>query len=220
MNTFRNISIVAVLGALAACSSATTPFTPALDGTAQNLGGNYSVTQNGTTVSIASTLSGSTFYGMRAWISSSNPHKGFVYDTSDVLAIAVIDATSGATGAGINGVAAASVPTSGVASYVGGYSGTYWNDLHNLAWNAGGAITTNVDFASGAVTGSGSGTESSSLSVTGTVSGTQFNGTATFAAAGYNGAAQAPMTGGFYGTNTMAGIYRNTDVAGIIWGQN
>ncbi len=155
---------------------------------------------------------------MTAWISSAGPHKGYVYDSSDVLAISVMDTATHETIAGINGNAAASVPTSGVASYAGGYSGTFVRAGIGDARNANGSFTTNVNFGSHAIIGSGTGTEGSSLSITGTVSGVQFNGTATYASTDYSGVATAPLTGGFYGTNTIAGIYQNTDVAGIIWG--
>jgi len=217
MNTLQKTPLLLVAGALAACSSAPTSFTPAVEGTAQNLGGTYSVTQNGTTTPITTAPSATIFNGMIAWTSAAAPHKGYAYDSSDVLAISVMDTTTHETFAGINGIAAASVPTSGAASYAGGYSGTFLRAGIG-ARNADGSFTTNVDFGSGAIIGSGTGTQGSSLSITGTVSGVQFNGTATYASTNFGGVASAPLTGGFYGTNTMAGVYQNTDVSGIIWG--
>ena len=157
---------------------------------------------------------------MTAWTSSVGSHKGYVYESSDVLAISVMDTATHETFAGISGIAAASVPTSGVASYAGGYSGTFVRTGVGDARNANGSFTTSVDFGNGTVIGSGTGTDFSSLSITGTVSGTQFNGTATYASTDYSGVATAPLTGGFYGTNTMAGVYQNTDVSGVIWGTN
>ena len=218
MNILHKTPLLLAAGALAACSSASTSFTPAVDGTAQNLGGIYSITQNGTTTRIPAAQNPTIFNGMTAWTSSGGPHKGYVYDSSDVLAISVMDMATNETIAGISGIAATSVPTSGAASYTGGFSSTYVRADVGGVWNADGSFTTNVDFGSGAIIGSGTGATGSSLSVTGTVSGVQFNGTATYASTGYTGVATAPLTGGFYGTNTMAGVYQNADVAGIIWG--
>jgi hypothetical protein len=58
----------------------------------------------------------------------------------------------------------------------------------------------------------------SSLDITGTVNGANFNGPATFSGADFIRTATEPMTGGFYGANTLADIYQGTDVMGVFWG--
>ncbi len=205
-------------GALAACSSTSTPTTivPAVEGSAQNAGGSYSVTQP---IEITGTPA-VTGDGFLAWGGGvGNSHKGYAYESADVVAIAAMDVSTDVTVAGISGTAATNVPTSGTGVYAGGFSGTYLRGGGtNAPWNVRGAFTTNVDFATGAVTGSGTGSGSSTLSVTGTASGAQFNGTATFTALEYGGSITAPLTGGLYGTNTLAGIYQGPEVTGIIWG--
>ena len=211
-------------GLLAGCMNTTaptpapTPFTPAVNGTAQYSGGTYSVTQGGITRTFAAPAA--TGNGFLVWNGLGNEH-GYLFENADVLAIAAMDTATEETIAGISGTAAASLPTSGSATYAGGFSATYYRSgATNDSWNARGAFSTDVDFATGAVTGSGTGSANSSLSITGEISGTSFNGTAQFSADEYTGAATVPLTGGFFGTNTLAGVYQGSRVTGIIYGTN
>ncbi len=85
--------------------------------------------------------------------------------------------------------------------------------------NSQGYLTTNVDFSNGTLQGSGTGTFGSSLQINGTIIGGKFNGTVSFSALESGGQTVAPMTGGFFGWNTMAGIYKGGTVAGVFFGQ-
>lgn len=209
-------------GALGACSTATptTPFVPAVSGTAsQNGDGTYTIVEGGTTTALPAprTSAATTALGLDYWFTANE--QGYTHTTADVTAVAVMEMGTNAPHTGISGTAAASVPTSGVATYAGAFSATYFRGgATNSAWNTRGAMTTTVDFGAGTLSGTGSGSDSSSLTVFGTVSGTNFNGLAAFSAPEYTGAAFADLSGGFYGANTLAGIYQNAAVAGLIWG--
>ncbi len=218
MNILQKTPFFIVAGALAACSS---PYEP---GTAQSSGGTYSVTQSGATVSLPAP-GAAIADGMMVWSDSAGTHKGFVYDSADVVAVAVMNTTTHETTAGITGTAAASVPTTGTAIYSGGFSADYYRaqtGKPNYVRNLSGPFTSNVDFAAGTISGQGTavGTfDNPTLAISGTISGTEFSGTATFANANeFPGNGTVPLAGGFYGTNTLAGVYQGTDVTGVIWG--
>jgi hypothetical protein len=143
-----------------------------------------------------------------------------MYENADVIAIAIMDVATSETIVGLSGTSSTNVPVSGSAVFTGDFSSVYYRGgATNNAWNVTGAFTTSVNFSSGSVSGSGTGSYNSSLDVNGTVDGTSFNGTATFSATEYTGTATVPMTGGFYGTQTVAGIYQGSDTAGVFWGQ-
>jgi hypothetical protein len=204
-------------GALAACSSTTA--TPILTpgSAAAAAGGNYTLTQDGVTRTLPAP-SGTAGLGLNYWNLASV--KGYKYENADVVAIAVMDRTTNDTFTGISGTAAASVPTSGSALYTGDFSATYYRGgTINLPWSASGGFSTLVNFGSGAVTGSGSGSYSTNLSLDGTVSGTSITGTATFSGVDYTGEATVPMAGGFYGAGTIAGVYQGNRLTGVFWGQ-
>lgn len=223
MNLLRIMTFTFAAGALAACSSTavpTTPFVPLVSGSATaNADGTYTITQSGTTItlSVPSTTPAASALGLRYWNDPSAA--GYVYDGADVTAVAIMNPTSFATLAGLSGTAASSVPTSGSAAYTGAFSATYFRGgVVNLPWLVRGAMTTNVDFGSGTLSGTATGNDSSSLTVYGVISGTQFNGLAAFSGLESTGSPAADLSGGFYGSNTLAGIFQNADVAGIIWG--
>ncbi len=221
MIVLKKVTLICAVGTLAACSSASDPapaFTPAISGSAANPAGVYSVTQNGVT-RMQTGGGGSVGSALRFWGGGGGTNKAYAYESADVLVISGMEAGSNATYAGLTGTAASSVPTSGVAAYVGEFTGTYYRGgAINGPWNVNGNLTTNVDFGSGLLAGNGTGDASSTLSVSGTISGTNFNGVALFDAIDTSGPAVVPMTGGFYGTNTLAGIYQGTSVSGLFYG--
>jgi hypothetical protein len=226
MFSIRNVAMAVSMATLAACSSTTstpTPFTPAISGTAQvDASGNISVTQNGATRTPGTTgisIGGTPFY---AFVSSSF---GVAYHTADVTAVAGRDsATPNATYAGISGTLSTTVPTTGFGTYTGDFNMSYHRGgTTNSNWWAHGAFTTYVDFNAGTLAGSGTGatgtgSAGSNLTVSGTLQGAQFNGSAYFTAPDFAGATGVPMTGGIYGTNTVAGIIQNANVAGVFYG--
>lgn len=216
MNILKITPFFMAAATLAACSS--TSYAP---GVAGNAGGSYSVTQSGTTTTLpapGATLSN----GLLVWDGTAGSHKGYAYDSADVVAIALMDTASHATTTGISGTASTSVPLTGTATYTGGFSADYYStNKVNYVRNVSGTFITNVDFGAGTLSGNGVSIgvyNNPTLSVSGTISGADISGTATFAGSGYTGSATAPLTGGFYGTNTLAGVYQNATVAGLIWG--
>ena len=220
MNILQKTPLLLAAGALAACGAS--PYVP---GTAQNSGGAYSVTQSGATIALPAP-GGVLVNGMSVWDGTTGTHKGYVYENADVVAIAVMDSATQATTAGISGTAAASVPTTGSATYTGGFSGEYYRQQTgkpSYVRNLTGPLTTNVNFAAGTLSGQGvaAGTfNTPTLSISGTISGTEISGTATIAGASeFTGSGTAPLSGGFYGTNTLAGVYQSSNFTGVIWGQ-
>lgn len=234
MTMIRNTAFVLTSVVLGACSSTSTPvaFTPSIDQTASvDPSGSYSVTQvnvtaGGLTETVTkslgpanATLSGTAFLAFTA------TSFGVAYKTADVLAIAGMDqAAPRATYAGISGTPSTTVPTSGSGTYNGNFNMSYYRGgTTNSTWWAHGAFTTTVDFNAGTLSGSGvgaaGGSAGASLSVTGNLNGVHFNGTADFTAPDFAGATNVPMTGGFYGANTVAGILQNGEVAGVFYGQ-
>ncbi len=224
MNILQKSPLFFVVAVVAACSSSVSP--PYAPGTAQNSGGAYSVTQNGTTTPLVAPGAGIAD-GMRYWNGTAGAYNGFVYENADVIAIAVMNSITLETIAGISGTAAASLPTTGTAIlYSGGFSVNHYFEPGvsvSFVRNLSGPLTTNVDFEAGTFSGQGTAIgklDSPTLSISGAISGTTLSGTATFAGAdGFSGSGTAPLSGGFYGTNILAGVYQNTDITGVIWGE-
>jgi hypothetical protein len=226
MFSTRHIFIAVSMATLAACSSTTatvgTPptFTPSISGTAQkDARGLYSVTQNGVTRTLGS---GHAIASRQIQYINAPASFSYVYDSAAVTAVGGMDRTAPNTNyAGISGTRSATVPTSGTGTYHGDFGVTYYNSVTNKPNGTYGAFTTNVDFSAGTLSGSGTGVNSSQLTVSGTLQGAQFNGTANFSVTTFTGnGTNVPMTGGFYGAgNTVAGIVQNADIAGVFWGQ-
>ena len=210
------LSLTAVV--LGACSSAPTAFIPAISGSSQKTAAGYSITQNGTTT--AFTTEGSLAHGnLLYWTSGSST--GFGYSTADVTAAVDISNTAPyGTSAGIIGNLSTTVPTTGSGSYLGDFGVVYYRGgTINAAYWSIGAFTTNVDFNAGTLAGSGTESAGGTLTVSGALQGAQFNGTADFTALDFAGATNVPMTGGFYGANTVEGILQNGAIAGLFTGQ-
>ncbi len=232
MKLFKNTAMVCAVAGLGACST-TAPvapapsFTPVITGTAQvDAGGAYSVTQNGSTEVLGrpnGTLTGTSF---DAFVASVSGMYGVGYHTTEVTAVAGMHSSvPRATYAGISGTLSTTVPTppSGTTvsgTFVGRYNASYYRaGTTNRTWWSHGAFTTHVNFSTGALTGSGTGSSGGNLTVSGTLEGAQCNGTANFTALDFPGATNVPMTGGFYGTNDVVGIFQSTQVAGAFYGQ-
>ena len=223
MRLFRIIVLTFAMGGLAACASRSTVtgpggFTPALNGTVSTSGGNYYVYENGTSTILGPTDGYLPTRSLSYWTSGLAQPAGYMYSDGNVRAVAGMT-TGNTTFAGISGSPAIGLPTSGFATYNGSFSGTYYRlGGYNRHWNAEGQMSTSVNFSNGTVVGSGSGNFNSSLLINGTIYGDKFNGTAQFSALDFLGAV-VPMTGGFYGYNTLAGIYKGSSVAGVFFGQ-
>lgn len=220
MTIIRNCVLVVSTAVLGACSTAPPAFAPAISGTAQvDASNSYSVTQNGITKTLGLvdvSIVGTSFLGF------TTTSLGVVYKTADVLAIAGKDIAgpSYTTYAGISGTPSTTVPTTASGTYTGRFNVSFYRGgtLNQTYWS-GGPFTTNVDFDTGTLTGSGTGGVNGNLTVTGTLSGAYFNGTADFTALEFAGATNVPMTGGFYGANDVVGILQDGQVAGVFYGQ-
>ena len=217
MNILHYVTLICATGILGACSSTPPVAAPAA---VANADGTYSLTQNGVTRDILAPVGTSGGTSLQYWNDLGGNEVGYMYESADVIAIAVMDTTSNETFAGIAGTAASSVPTGGSGTYNGDFSAVYFrNGVTNAPWLARGAFTTTINFGSTVVTGSGTGNFSSDLAISGTVSGTEISGNATFSATDYSGAATVPMNGGLYTNGTVAGVYQGTAVTGVFWGQ-
>ncbi len=195
------LSVAALVGA---CS------TPAITSS----GGDYTITQNGSSVTTAGGVSNLTG-GLQSW---NNPDvRAYVQDEADFTAVAAVDRTdSNKQFSVITGTAAASVPTSGVATYTGRYGVIRTTAAHGgTPWGWVGTQTSSVNFGTGAIVGSGG---ADGFAYNATISGTSISGTASFTG---DGAVTAPITGGFYGTNTLAGVFTDgSTVSGLFYGTN
>jgi hypothetical protein len=184
--------------------------------------GSYSLTQNGVTRAIG--VKNGNFVGFSLGRTSNAAYSAVSYETADVFAVAGMDvATPHATFAGITGTPSTTVPSTGNATYTGEFGMEYRDaSTEQLAL---GRFTTTVNFNAGTLTGTGTDntltiTDGAQLTVNGTLHGAEFNGTATFTGYGLTGTGtNVPVTGGFYGANTVAGIVQNSDIAGVFWGQ-
>jgi len=218
MPKFKILSILFAGAALSACSTAsTTPTTPvipagAIGNATANADGSYTITANSTTYEL----------GSGTLVASSNTRRffGFLpnarargFGNADVTAIGGMLA-DGTAFSGISGTAATSIPTTGTATYSARYTIIY-PTASGLPVIGGldGATTVTLNTATGALS-----TSSPYLSVSATVSGVTFSGTATCNYPSNGCAATVPMEGGFYGTNGIAMVYAGTGLAGALYG--
>ena len=206
------LSAAALLGACAA-TTPTVPVIPAgaIGNATANADGTYTVTANSTSYDLGTpttVASGNTlrFYGF----TPQSRARGF--SNADVTAIGGTLA-DGTAFSGISGTAAASVPTTGTATYSARFAVVYPTISGSpVIGGLDGAQTISVDFAAGSVNSSGA------LSLDGTISGVTFTGTAT-CSYGTNGcSATVPMEGGFYGTDGIAAAFAGTGLAGAVYG--
>ena len=222
MKLFKNTAMICAAGVLSGCAaSAPQPFTPAIAGSAANTAGSYSITQNSVTRALGTpdgTASGGS--NLQYWNGNDGrANKGYVFENTDVIVAGTMDKTTHIATAGMSGTPYSSVLPSATASYTGEYSATFYRNSLNSVRISLGSFNTQINFGSGVVSGSGTGSANGSLAIQGTVSGVKFNGTAQFTGDGYAGAASVPMTGGVYGAGTVAGIYQGDDVVGVFYGQ-
>ena len=215
MNILRYAVLGCAIGALGACSAKVSP------GAVANADGTYAVTEYGVTRNLPAPDGTVTDPSLKLQFWNVGNDRGYVYSSPDVVAIAIMDRTTQTSTAGITGTPAATVPTSGSATYNGAFTVTYNRTIpvHEVR-NARGSFAASIDFGTSAVTGSGFGSYNSSLAINGMLSGTTIsNGTATFSALGYVGGQTAPMRGGLYTNGTLAGVFQRPHATGLFWGQ-
>ena len=170
------------------------PLTNVAPGTAALSSGFHSVTSGGTTITLPAT--GFTLNGQTAWSDGTNRAGSYV--SPSATAIGGIQGTTVFSGvSGTLGVR----PASGTATYAGRYS------AHAQTVSNNGILSLDVDYGAGTVTAT-----NTTVAIAGTISGGNVTGTVTF-----NGAT-APMVGGFYGTNEIAGAFSGNDIGGIFYG--
>jgi hypothetical protein len=212
MKLLSKSGLFAVGAVLSACSSTTTstptpPATPAttdIGGQATHVGSTYSATQAGALTAIPSAAGSSN--GQPFWMNTGAGIAIYGYESSNVLALGGIN--SNTLIKGVTGVLSSPAQT-GTATYSGRYSVV----TKHLSGSGIGSASTGlmsyyVDFGAGTLAGSiGSGVVANA-----NINGQQFTGTFT-----YNGTS-APLEGGFFGTNEMAGAFGNASIAGVIYG--
>ncbi len=219
MNMIGKATLISSAVFMGACTTATTPAlitTPGI-GAASVAGASYSVTTNGVTDTIigAATPSGS-FISWHGAGGGANTIGGG-YETADVLAIgAMYKATPHGTFAGITGTLSPA-QTSGTASYSTNFSAVTVEPSggSTIANGYGSIVTINVDFGAKTVGGIHSGW---GLVLDGTIVGSQFSGTAAFLGNVNATPTTVPMQGGFYGTDTIAGVFAGDGLAGVFGG--
>lgn len=205
MNTLSFFTTVAACVGLAACSSTTTPTTPTINigGQAAHVGTTYSADVSGVLTDI--TVSPIMSSGQPIWVNVPAGTRIAGYESANVLAIGGFN--NGQLIQGLTGVLS-SPPQTGTATYSGF---TRWADIGSAA--AAGVtnlpISMAVDFNAGTFSNTAAGPN-----IIGTITGQQFTGT--FQIGGVSGAL-VPMTGGFFGTNEMAGTFGNSTRAGVIY---
>lgn len=167
-------------------------------GTAANSNGTYSVTQNNVTTTLP--VTNFTLNGQPAWAGTQG-FRANAYESANVLAIGGLDG-NGDLFAGITGTLTNNLP-SGTANYSGRYSLTTAGQTITSA-----PLDLSADFTTGTIQDVGNNT----IDVSGTISGSSISGTVT-----YNGS-NSTLSGGFYGTNEVAGAFDGSNFAGILYG--
>ena len=197
-----------------ACSTTATPPPIPTPTSIGSYGGQYAFTQNGSTI-ITSGSSTVIPEGLLSWNSANL--RAYIQDNPDFTAAAIVDRTnSNQIYSGISGATAVDVPTSGTATYTGRYSLLRVTAAHGgTPWGFRGTQTSTVNFGTGTITGSG-GLDGFAYSAT--IGGEYISGTVSFDG---DGAVTAPLEGGFYGTDTLAGVFTDdATIAGHFYGTN
>lgn len=204
MNISKYAACTLILTSLTACGGSsgsdstavpTAPTTPAIAvGSAANTGGVYSVVQGTTTTTLPS--GAFTLNGQPAWATGTT--RANAYESANVLAIGGVQ--SGTAFAGISGTPGV-VPTTGTATYTGRYA------VNSAASSQSGPLVLSANFGSGTIADN-----TAAIDVVGTITGSEFAGTVTF------GGNTADLSGGFYGTNEMAGAFAGDNIGGVIYG--
>ncbi len=206
MNTIQLFSGFCAALALGACSTAsTTPpaSVPSVGSTTMDAGtGAYSVTVDGTTTDLG--------------IRTATTVGGLIWDKPALVAYAFQDASVIATGgiiratntpfAGVTGTLGAA-QTTGSATYTGRIGLVGVNPANGLLVDQNLILDLGVNFAAGTMAQNSGG-----VTIDGNISGSAFTGTV-----GWSGLT-APMSGGFYGTNTAAGAFSSAELAGAFLG--
>jgi hypothetical protein len=203
---FTTVTTLAAIAVLSACSGdGTNPFDIdddttvdlTVEGVIANEDGSYTVVDDGVAFELAA--SGVTVNGQAAWINSSERASSFI--TDDVTAIGGF--LDGAPFSGITGTLAAT-PT-GDATYSGRYdyitAETSTNGALDLTFDLDTLALTSEDDADFVVDG----TVGSDGSITGTIAVDDV---------------ETDFTGGFYGTDSVAGAFDDDTAAGVFYGTN
>lgn len=201
----KSLPLIAAFAGLAACTSPSTtsgptaptgPTTTNIGGQAAHVGSTYSATQAGALTAI--TAPTSSLNGQPLWFNSASSTEIAGYESANALAIGGFN--SGTLIKGTTGVLSSPAQT-GTATYTGRYSMTTPSSLSS------GALAIDVNFNSNTFADATAG-----VMISGNITGQTFSGT--FAKNGQI----APLAGGFFGTNEMAGAFGNDFIAGVIYG--
>lgn len=203
----RALALLPVITLLSACLG--DDYGPATV-TALSAGG-YEVTADGKTITLPATdsvVTGSDLTSQGYWTASLPGTSGQTYESANVLAVGGVH--NGAGFGAISGtpVAPPSITTvyQGLVGY--SYAGSYVSIPINLTFDPNGVDYQLDGLALNAVTG---------VVVRGTVSGTTIYGSVTLSEGG-NYLAAAPIDGGFYGTDEVAGAFSGDDFGGVFYG--
>ena len=209
------ISSAIILGACSTAPTSTPITTPGI-GAANVAGPTYSVTTDGVTDTIIgpATRNGNAI----TWLGGGGSNTiGGGYETADVLAIgAMYKATPHETFAGITGTLSPA-QTTGTASYNSQFTASIVETTGGVTSAEGysSTATLNVDFGAGTLSG---GHVPWQLDINGTITGSQFSGTAAFKGSVNATQTTVPMQGGFYGTDTIAGVFAGDGLSGAFGG--
>lgn len=209
------ISSAVFLGACSTSPTSTLLSTPGI-GAASGAGASYSVTTTGVTDTIIGPATRSANF--ISWLGAGGSNtRGGGYESADVLAIgAMYKAGPHETFAGITGTLSA-VQTTEIATYNTDFAAV-------TVEPSGGAtfakvytsiVTISADFGAGTITGTH---VPWALDINGTIVGSQFSGTAAFQGTVNATQTTVPMQGGFYGTDTIAGVFAGDGLAGAFGG--
>jgi hypothetical protein len=218
MNIIGKATLISSALFVGACSTTTTPtlLTVPGIGAANVEGAVYSVTTAGVTDTVIgpATRSGNFI----SWLGAGGSNtRGGGYESADVLAIgAMYKADPHDTFAGITGTLSP-VQTAGTASYNTNFAAVTVepSGAATFAKVYTSIVTIDVDFGAGTLTGAHAPWQ---LDINGTIVGSQFSGTAAFQGNVNTTATTVPMLGGFYGTDTIAGVFAGDGLAGAFGG--
>ncbi len=216
MNIIGKATLISSAVILGACTTAPAPLSTPGIGAASASGASYSVTTSGVTDTIIgpATRTGNFI----SWLGAGGSNtRGGGYETADVLAIgSMYKADPHGTFAGITGTLS-TVQTTGSATYNTNFGAVTVEPSggSTIAKLYTSIATMNVDFGAGTLSG---GHVAWGLDINGTIVGSQFSGTTAFQGNVNATPTTVPMQGGFYGTDTIAGVFAGDGLAGAFGG--
>lgn len=177
-------------------SSITTTTPPVTTpGSAALVNGSFVTTQGTYVTTLPST--NVTLNGQKAWISGDT--RANAYEGTNVIAVGGLKDDTPFSG--ITGTTSAPVISGTSALYSGRYA------VNAPTGTQSGNFDMTADFSGGTVSGT-----TGTFSVSGTITGNDFAGTAQY------GSESAELKGGFYGTKDMAGVFSGNAIGGVIYG--